>query len=258
MAWSASRYTIFENERTRPVRDLLAAVPTRHPARLADLGCGPGNSTEVLRTRYPDACITAIDSSGEMLTAARARLPEVDFQQTDIAVWRPEAPLDLILANASLQWVPDHAALLPRLAGFLAPGGSLAIQMPDNQDDPFKTLMRETATDPRWSDRIGHERSTRFADHPVPWYYDLLSASCGTVNIWRTRYWHVLPDGVDGIVAWFKGSALRPFLAALDEAEQALFLAQYRDALVRAYPVQADGSVLLPMPRLFLVATRQG
>ncbi len=256
MAWSASQYTMFEAERTRPVRDLLAAVPTRDPARLADLGCGPGNSTEVLRARYPGARITALDSSADMLAAARKRLPDIDFLQDDIAAWTPGAPFDVILANASLQWIPDHAALFPRLAGFLAPGGSLAIQMPDNQDDPVKTLMRKTAADPRWADRVGDERSTRFPSHPVPWYYDLLKPHCARVDIWRTRYWHVLPDGVDGIVAWFKGSALRPFLAALDAAEQALFLAQYRDELARAYPTQADGSVLLPVPRLFLVATR--
>jgi len=256
MAWSATQYTMFEAERTRPVRDLLAAVPTPDPARLADLGCGPGNSTEVLRALYPDAGITALDNSPDMLAAARKRLPEVDFLQADIAAWTPDTPFDLILANASLQWIPDHAALFPRLAGCLAPGGSLAVQMPDNQDDPVKILMRRTAADPRWSDRIGDERSTRFPSHPVPWYYDLLKPHCARVDIWRTRYWHVLPDGVDGIVAWFKGSALRPFLAPLDAAEQASFLAQYRDELAQAYPTQVDGSVLLPVPRLFLVATR--
>lgn len=256
MAWSATQYTLFETERTRPVRDLLAGVPTPSPARLADLGCGPGNSTEVLLARYPGAHAIALDSSADMLATARKRLPDVDFQQADIAAWAPGEPFDVILANASLQWIPDHAALFPRLAGFLAPGGSLAVQMPDNQDDPVKTLMRKTAADPRWSDRIGDERSTRFPRHPVPWYYDLLRPHCGRVDIWRTRYWHMLPDGVDGIVAWFKGSALRPFLAPLNEAEQSLFLAQYRDELAQVYPAQVDGSVLLPMPRLFIVATR--
>jgi len=256
MAWSATQYTKFESERTRPVRDLLAAVPTRNPARLADLGCGPGNSTEVLHARHPDARLTALDSSADMLEAARKRLPDVDFLQADIATWAPDEPFDLILANASLQWIPDHAALFPRLAGFLTPGGSLAVQMPDNQDDPAKIVMRRTAADPRWADRIGNERSTRFPSHPVPWYYDLLKPHCTRVDIWRTRYWHVLPNGVDGIVEWFKGSALRPFLALLDDGEQALFLAQYRDGLAQAYPTQSDGSVLLSLPRLFLVATR--
>lgn len=256
MAWSATQYTIFESERTRPVRDLLSAVPPREVAWAADLGCGPGNSTEILLHRHPDAAITGIDTSADMLAAARERLPGLRFQQVDIDLWRPDEPYDLILANASLQWIPDHAALFPRLADFLAPGGSLAVQMPDNQDDPVKILMRKTASDPRWSDRIGDERSTRFPSHPVPWYYDLLKPHCGRVDIWRTRYWHVLPDGVDGIVEWFKGSALRPFLTPLDEAEQALFLTQYRDELARAYPTQVDGSVLLPVPRLFIVATR--
>lgn len=256
MPWSAQQYSLFESERTRPVRDLLSAVPPRDVAWAADLGCGPGNSTETLLHLHPDAAITGIDTSDDMLTAARERLPGLRFQQADIATWQPGEPYDLILANASLQWIPDHAALFPRLASFLTPGGNLAVQMPDNQDDPVKTLMRQTATDPRWADRIGNERSTQFPRHPVPWYYDLLKPHCTRVDIWRTRYWHVLPDGADGIVAWFKGSALRPFLAQLDEAEQALFLTQYRDALAQAYPTQADSSVLLPVPRLFLVATR--
>ncbi|MGB3425091.1 MAG: trans-aconitate 2-methyltransferase [Castellaniella sp.] len=256
MAWSAEQYRLFESERTRPVRDLLSAVPPREVAWAADLGCGPGNSTEILLQRHPDAAITGIDTSDDMLAAARERLPGLRFQQADIAAWQPDEPYDLILANASLQWIPDHAALFPRLAGFLTPGGNLAVQMPDNQDEAVKTLMRQTAADPRWADRIGDERSTLFPRHPVSWYYDLLKPHCTHVNLWRTQYWHVLPDGVDGIVSWFKGSALRPFLTPLDEAERALFLAQYRDALAQAYPTQTDGAVLMPMPRLFLVATR--
>ncbi|WP_322998887.1 trans-aconitate 2-methyltransferase [Castellaniella sp.] len=256
MAWSAQQYTLFESERTRPVRDLLSAVPPREVAWAADLGCGPGNSTEILLHHYPDAAITGIDTSTGMLAAARERLPGLRFQQADIARWQPDEPYDLILANASLQWIPDHAALFPELIRHLTPGGSLAVQMPDNQDEPVKTVMREVASDPRWAGRIGDERSTRFPRHPVPWYYDLLKPHCSRVDIWRTVYWHVLPGGVDAIVEWFKGSALRPFLALLEADDQAAFLHAYRQALVPAYPVQADGSVLLPIPRLFLVATR--
>ncbi|MGB3742540.1 MAG: trans-aconitate 2-methyltransferase [Castellaniella sp.] len=256
MTWSAAQYALFESERTRPVRDLLAAVPPREVAWAADLGCGPGNSTEILQRFHPDAAICGVDSSADMLAAARGRLPDVRFKQADIATWDPGQPYDLILANASLQWIPDHAALFPRLAAQLAPGGSLAIQMPDNQQEPVKTLMRQVATAPRWSARIGDERSTRFPQHPVPWYYNLLIAHCQRVDIWRTVYWHMLPGGVADIVQWFKGSALRPFLAQLSPDEQTAFLDTYQQALVPAYPAQADGSVLLPIPRLFLIATR--
>lgn len=256
MTWSAQQYTLFESERTRPVRDLLSAVPPREVAWAADLGCGPGNSTEILLHRHPDAAITGIDTSADMLAAARERLPGLRFQRADIARWQPDEPYDLILANASLQWIPDHQALLPRLVGNLTLGGSLAVQMPDNQDEPVKVLMRQVADDPRWAARIGDERSTRFPRHPVSWYYDVLKRDCQRVDIWRTVYWHVLPGGTAAIVEWFKGSALRPFLALLEPDERPAFLHDYRQALAPAYPPQADGSVLLPIPRLFLVATR--
>ncbi|MGB6241063.1 MAG: trans-aconitate 2-methyltransferase [Castellaniella sp.] len=256
MSWSAKQYTLFEDERTRPVRDLLSAVPRKEVAWAADLGCGPGNSTEILQQHCPDAAITAVDSSSDMLAAARERLPGLRFQQADIAAWQPDDPYDLILANASLQWIPDHAALFPHLAACLTPGGSLAVQMPDNQDEPVKTVMRQVAASPRWADRVGDERSTRFPRHPATWYYDLLTPHCKRVDIWRTTYWHVLPGGVDAIVEWFKGSALRPFLALLPPQDHAAFLQDYRDALAPDYPAQADGAVLLPIPRFFLIASR--
>jgi trans-aconitate 2-methyltransferase len=255
MTWSASQYLAFESERTRPVRDLLAAVPTADVKRAIDIGCGPGNSTEMLIQRFPQAQVTALDSSPDMLEAARKRLPQVRVEHADIAGWDDPGPFDVILANAVLQWLPDHERLFPRLAQKLSDGGRLAVQMPDNLDEPAHVLMREVAKDARWADRLGNSATWRAQRHDARWYYERLRPSCSRVDVWRTVYHHVL-DGPAAVVEWFKGSGLRPFLAPLDEPQRAQFLQRYQAAVAEAYPALDDGSVLLPFPRLFIVATR--
>jgi trans-aconitate 2-methyltransferase len=256
MTWSASQYLAFEAERTRPVRDLLAAVPTRPIASAVDLGCGPGNSTEILAERFPGARIIGLDSSPEMLAAARRRMPGVDFRAGTIEGWQDAGPFDVILANAVLQWVPDHTALLPWLAGRLVPGGNLAIQMPDNVEEPAHILMRVLAADRSWAAKLADAVRLRTPLGTPGWFYDQLSAFCSRVEIWRTTYFHRLAGGAEDVVEWFKGSALRPFLEPLDEEEREAFLTRYRAGIERAYPARTDGSVLLPFPRLFVVATR--
>lgn len=256
MSWSALQYSTFEVERTRPVRDLLSAVGARDVRRAVDLGCGPGNSTEVLAALFPDASITGLDSSADMVEAARARLPGVRFELADIATWDDDSGYDLILANAVLQWVPNHAELMPRLVGRLASGGSLAVQMPDNLDEPAHRLMRAVAADGPWSATLRSAAGARAPRLPAAWYYAVLKHHAARVDVWRTTYHHVLAGGTDAVVEWFKGSGLRPFLAPLDASEAEGFLMDYRAALVEAYPPLADGSVLLPFPRLFFVAVR--
>ena len=256
MTWSARQYSAFEAERTRPVRDLLNAVPTRMALRAVDIGCGPGNSTEVLAERFPGAEISGLDSSADMIEAARKRLPGLRFDRFDIAAWDDPGPFDVILANAVLQWVPDHAALFPRLVGKLAPGGSLAVQVPDNLEEPPHRLMRQVAAAGPWAEKLATAADARTARHSASWYYSLLRTCAERVDVWLTVYHHPLAGGTDGVIEWFKGSGLRPFLAPLDEAETAGFLARYQAGLAEAYPPLADGSVLLPFPRLFIVATR--
>ena len=254
-AWSADPSLKFEDERTRPVRDVLSAVPTHTVRRAIDLGCGPGNSTELLVARWPGAAVHAIDSSDDMVQAAKRRVPSAAVALADIATWCVDGPWDVILANAVLQWVPEHATLLPRLAGALAPGGSLAIQMPDNLAEPCHRAIESVAQEGPWRDRLAAaDVRTRIA--AVDGYYEMLRPLCTRVDIWRTTYYHPLA-GIDGVVEWFKGSALRPYLAPLAAAEQAEFLARYRARLAESYRVQPDGTVLLAFPRLFIVATRQ-
>jgi len=254
MGWSSKQYTLFEDERTRPVRDLLAGVPTQEARKAVDIGCGPGNSTEVLAGRFPGAEVSGLDSSADMVESARKRLPALRFDVADIQSWSDPGPFDVILANAVMQWVPNHAVVFPRLVAKLAPGGSLAVQVPDNAEEPAHRLMRELAAEGRWAGKLASV--TRIARESARWYYEFLNPHCSRVDVWRTTYHHPLAGGAAAVVEWFKGSSLRPYLAALDAGEQAEFLQRYQDAVAQAYPPLADGSVLLPFPRLFIVATR--
>lgn len=254
--WSAKQYVLFEEQRTRPVRDLVGAIPTTPVRTAVDIGCGPGNSTEVLAARFPEAAVSGLDSSPDMIAAAQKRLPRLRFGLGGIEDWRPAEAVDVILANAVLHWVPDHATLMPRLVGMLAEGGSLAVQMPDNLDEPVHRLMREIAAEGAWANKLTGAADLRQPRRPAEWYYGLLRPHCMRLDVWRTTYHHPLADGADGIVQWFMGSGLRPFLAPLDAAEREAFLARYRAAVAEAYPPLDDGSVLLPFPRLFIVATR--
>jgi trans-aconitate 2-methyltransferase len=254
--WNAQQYLQFESERTRPAFDLLARVPLHAPARIADLGCGPGNSTELLVKRFPQAEIVGIDSSDDMIDNARVRLPRVKFEIADVVHWRSDVPSDLIFANAVLQWVPNHIALMVRLMGQLTRRGSLAVQVPDNFAEPSHVLMREIAARAPFRDKLRDASAARETIGDFADYFAALSPHSASVDVWRTTYVHALADP-DAIVEWVKGTGLRPFLAPLEPEEKQAFLAQYREEIAAAYPPLGDGRVLLPFPRLFIVATRR-
>jgi trans-aconitate 2-methyltransferase len=253
--WSAGQYLKFEDERTRPPRDLLAQVPLDRPRRVVDIGCGPGNSTELLIERFPQSEVIGLDTSPDMLRQARGRLPGRTFIQADISSWMPDAETDLLFGNAVFQWVPEHTAVLRRLASGLPESGVLAVQMPDNTGEPALALMRKVAAEGSWSGNRALTDAGR-SDLPTPGgYYDLLKPVCRHVDVWHINYNHVLADA-EAIVEWFKGSALRPYLNALDEQAQKKFLAAYTAEISQAYPARFDGKVLLRFPRLFIVAIR--
>lgn len=251
MQWSAAQYVKFAGERTRAARDLLAAVPLTDPARVVDIGCGPGNSTELLIDRYPGAEISGIDNDPDMLKTARATLPGHAFVQADIADWQPDRPVDLLFANASLQWIDDHRALFTRLVAHLAPGGALAVQMPDNLSEPTHQAMRHIAALPLWSARLSAAAEQRKPLLPPAELHALLRPLCSKVDVWRTTY-HFEMTGLEGIGEWFQGSALRPYLQLLTPDEQADFMAAWYEEIAAAYPV-ADGRCLLAFPRYFFV-----
>lgn len=256
--WSAEQYLKFEDQRTRPARDLLAQIPLQQARTVVDIGCGPGNSTELLAQRFPEAKVLGLDHSPAMLANARARLPQATFVEADIAAWDGSgAAPDVIFANAALQWVAGHEALIPRLLACLAPGGVLAVQMPDNLQEPTHRLMREVAQLPPFAPFP--VEAARAPLLPAPAYYDLLAApgaATAVVDVWRTVYQHRMASA-GAIVQWLRSTGLKPYLEALPPPLQAPFLDEYQRRIDAAYPPRADGQRLMAFPRLFFVAQRQ-
>jgi trans-aconitate 2-methyltransferase len=253
--WSAEQYLKFEDERTRPARDLLAQIPLADARNVVDIGCGPGNSTELLVKRWPQASITGIDTSADMLRQARQRLPGHRFVEANIAHWVAPANADVLFANAIFQWVPNHLRQLQRLLGALAPGGVLAVQVPDSIEEPVHVLMREVALLEPWRKQLAENARVR-DDLPKPQgYYDALGPLCSRLEIWHTIYNHVLDDAA-AVVEWVKGTALRPFLDPLEPPERKQFLAEYVARVAASYLPQFDGKVLLRFPRIFIVAVK--
>ncbi|HWG75272.1 MAG TPA: trans-aconitate 2-methyltransferase [Steroidobacteraceae bacterium] len=251
--WSPTTYLHFEDERTRPARDLLAQVRAGRVRRAVDVGCGPGNSTELLAHRYPDAQLLGIDSSPAMLAQARERVPQARFELADAAAWIPAADVDLVFANATYQWIPDHLEQLSRVLSALQPGATLAVQMPDNLAEPTHRLMSEVAMADLWNTRLA--AAARAPLPPARVYYQALKPKASRLDLWRTTYHHPLRDAA-AIVDFVRATGLRPFLEPLSGQERDRFLGLYTARIAAAYPALADGGVLLAFPRMFIVAER--
>jgi trans-aconitate 2-methyltransferase len=261
--WNPATYLQFADERARPFFDLLARVQAENPEFVVDLGCGPGNLTALLADRWPAAHVLGVDNSAAMIEAAQAdsarhgppdrAAGRLAFVQADIRDWFPSRPVDVFTCNAVLQWVPGHLELLTSWVSWLAPGGWLAFQLPGNFDQPSHTILRELAASPRWQPLLRDVQLNRQAAGPAT-YPDLLAAAGCCVDAWETTYLHVL-SGPDAVVDWYKGSGLRPVLAALPPEQAAEFTAEYGDRIRAAYPPAAYGTVL-PFRRIFVVARR--
>ena len=246
--WNPQQYLKFAEERSRPCRDLAARVDIAAPRRIVDLGCGPGNSAEVLAARWPQAAITGIDSSAAMIDAARAASPQCRWRIGDITEWAGGGErFDVVFSNAALQWVGEHAAVFPKLLSRLAGGGALAVQVPGNYKEAPHQLMREVASRFELHVREWHT-------HDLDFYYDALAPHAARLDLWATEYLHALPN-VEAIVEWYKGTGMRPYLDALPgDAEREEFMAGYLEGLRRIYKPQPNGTVLFPFRRLFIVA----
>jgi len=274
--WDPGTYLRFGDERGRPFFDLLSRVQEDEPGFVVDLGCGPGNLTAVLAKRWPGARVLGVDSSPEMIEAARAEAGAADavaaeagaaqaaapgagavpagrleFRLANIRTWQPEQPVDVITCNAVLQWIPGHQELLTSWVRWLTPGGWLAFQLPGNFDQPSHTILRDLASAPRWKPLLGGATLNRQAGEPGGYLALLAGAGC-EVDAWETTYLHVL-HGEDAVLDWYRGSGLRPVLAALTPALAEDFLAEYRDRIRAAYPAAPYGTVL-PFRRVFVVA----
>jgi trans-aconitate 2-methyltransferase len=254
--WDPGQYLRYAGERGRPFFDLLARVPAEKPGFVADLGCGPGNLTATLTERWPEAEILGVDNSPEMIAAAQAETghgSRLTFREGDVRGWRPERPVDVLISNAVLQWVPGHLDVVSRWPDMLAPGGWLAFQLPGNFGQPSHTVLRDLAASARWRGQLAGVQLNRQARDPAE-YLDLLARAGCTVDAWETTYLHVLP-GSDPVVEWYRGTGLRPVLAALGPEQAQEFVAEYREGVTRAYPPAPYGTVL-PFRRVFVVASR--
>ena len=250
--WDPEVYGRYADQRSRPFHELVDRVAAVEPASVVDLGCGDGSLTATLAQRWPTASVVGVDSSAEMLAGAPAG-PGLAFRQGLIEDWEPAAPVDVLVSNAALQWVPDHPALLPRLVGALAPGGWLALQVPGNWDAPSHALLAELRDSPRWRSRLADAGRGPGQAPPGPAGYVRLLAGLGcAVDAWETTYAQVL-SGPDPVLEWVRGTALRPVLARLSAAEAAEFEAEYGALLREAYPAEPWGT-LLPFRRVFAVA----
>lgn len=253
--WDPSQYLKFADHRLRPALDLMAQVALEAPRGVYDLGCGPGTITRLLAEQWPGARVTGVDSSADMLAKARQEAPGIALQQADIAHWSPPAPADLLFSNAALHWLDDHGTLLPRLAAHLHAGGVLAIQVPSNADSASHILIEEAANTGPWRARLARIRPVYRSIETPDAYYRMLAPLTAQLDIWETTYLHVLA-GDNPVVEWTKGTALRPYLDALEEPERGAFLADYAARIAAAYPKQPDGRTLLAFRRLFIIARK--
>ena len=253
MAWDPTRYLTFGDERSRPFLDLVARIHAEAPRHVVDLGCGTGHLTALLARRWPDAQVEGVDSSPEMVGAADP-LSGVTCRVGDLRDWAPDEPVDVLVTNAALQWVPGHLDLLPRLVGGVAPGGWFALQVPGNFDEPSHVRRAQLAADPRFAPHLDGVATPDA--HPAEVYLRaLLDLGC-EVEAWETTYLHVL-KGPDPVFAWIAGTAAGPTLQALPEALRTEFADELKATLRVAYPASPHGTVL-PFRRVFAVARVSG
>lgn len=249
--WDPERYLVYADERGRPFLDLVSRIDAPAPRLVVDLGCGPGHLTALLAARWPGATVSGLDSSPDMVAAARRNVPGLDFAVADLREWSPVEPVDVLVSNATLQWVPDHLDVLPALVAAVAPGGWLAFQVPGNFDQPSHTIRRDLAAEAPYA---AHVAGVAVPDsHDPATYLDVLAAAGCSVEAWETTYLHVL-SGSDPVFTWVSGTGARPTLHALPPELRPTFEAEFRRRLAPAYPTRPDGTVILPFRRVFAVA----
>jgi trans-aconitate 2-methyltransferase len=254
-SWDPAVYLRFGSERARPYTELVARVGAENPSVVLDLGCGEGSGTAALARRWPGARVIGVDSSPEMLAVAARAASGVEFALGDVREWAPDGPVDLVVSNAVLHWVPDHDRLLAAWAGWLRPGGWLAVQVPGNFRAPTHALLTDLCRSPEWADRLAEVAPSPDAVLEPVGYLDVLTGAGLAADVWETTYLHVL-TGTDPVLGWVRSTVLRPVLARLGDDDAARFTADYAEALRTAYPVRPDGTTVLPFRRIFAVGTR--
>ena len=250
--WNSVQYSKFINERTQPAYDLASKINIVNPKSIVDVGCGPGNSTRVLKEFWPTAKTSGFDSSHEMLKQAKTSALEVDWFQSTVENWNPSGSYDIIFSNAVLQWVQSHDKLLPRLLDMLNDNGALAVQLPAHYNSPLHKQLIDVAKMPKWEEYTV-KACNLLSLHPPSYYYDLLEPITSHVDIWETQYFHVMDD-VQSILEWFRGTGLRPFLEAMpDKKSRVAFEQDVLEKYKSSYAIQKNGNVLFPFNRFFFI-----
>jgi trans-aconitate 2-methyltransferase len=253
--WDPNLYLKFSDQRARPAADLIAQIRIENPAHIIDLGCGTGNSTEQLHRRWPEAALTGLDSSATMLAQAQHNHPDWHWIKSTIEEWAADTIYELVFSNAALHWVPDHARLFPRLLSYVALGGALAVQMPNNFRSPAHQAMRKAAADPRWSAAVAGASENTFVE-PLSSYYDALRRHASAMNIWETEYLQIM-DGPGAVLDWMRSTAMRPWLVRLaDDKQRKQFEELCLKEIEQAYPANDQGKVIFPYKRIFIIAYR--
>jgi trans-aconitate 2-methyltransferase len=251
--WDPQQYGRFASERTRPFLDLINRIEASSPRRVIDLGCGSGELTAQLAARWPSAAVEGIDSSEEMIAAA-APHDRVTLRVGDVTTWTPPEDADVVVSNATLQWLPTHRELLASWAAGLPADGWLAFQVPGNFDSFSHTLLRSLAESRRWASSLTGILRHEDAVGTPEQYAGILLAAGLVADVWETTYVHVLA-GPDPVLEWIRGTALRPVMAALPQASYALFEEELAAQLRNAYPATPAGT-LFPFRRIFAVGHR--
>jgi len=252
--WDSMQYLKFETERTQPAIDLARRIGCDNPKRILDIGCGPGNSSQVLARTFPKASILGVDSSLTMIETARANCPDLDFRVCDAGKDLPTLghDFDVVFSNACIQWIPDHPTLLENMMGLLRPGGVVAVQTPMNDREPIHRIIRELTTGEKWQPEFVNPRI--FYNLLPGQYHDLLTEIASDFSLWETVYYHTLKSHKD-IMEWYRGTGLRPYLAVLSEEKKGEFEKDVLERVVAAYPRQKNGDIIFRFPRFFFVAT---
>lgn len=252
--WNSTLYLKFASERTQPAKDLVQRIELELPSKIIDLGCGPGNSTEVLFQRWPHAQITGVDNSPHMIQEAQAKHPNRTWDIADMKHWAASEPLSLIFSNAAIQWLDHHDLHLQHWMSSLEPGGALAFQIPSSTYALVRQLIHQISHAPKWNERLASARNS-LTMHSPALYYDILAPLSHRIDLWETEYFHVLPSH-QAIIEWMQGTGLRPFLHPLTATEQNEFLSELLQQVEMGYPLQRDGTVLFPFRRMFAIAYR--
>lgn len=253
--WNASQYEKFIKERTLPSTDLAAKITLDDPKEIIDIGCGTGNSTNVLKIRFPHAHIIGADNSPDMIAKAKENYPELDFILFDAVhdFDSLDTEFDVVFSNACIQWVPDHPRLLGNMMSVLKDGGMLAVQLPMNHKEPIHMIIASLVSSEKWKHKFDNPRV--FYNLTQEKYFDVLSEISSDFSIWETIYCHRMPSH-QSIMEWYKGTGLRPYLSALDPSDAEVFEAEVLSEVIKAYPLQQNGEIIFRFPRFFFTAVK--